>query len=131
MNNDSPFGYSLALLNGDIALTNSANTVTENGVTRPLKTLQLVSGNANLIQALTLRAQTPLSSDIFNTTYGLDIKEAFVQPNSTRMVKELIKLSLVRTLATDPRVQDIREFLFMDDPLYLTRHPETTQQRVQ
>lgn len=131
MSDDNPFGYSLALVDGDIALTNSSNTIVEGGVTKPLKTLQLVSGNANLLQALTLRVQTPSGSDIFNITYGLDIKDAFVLPNTTRMIKEFIKLSLVKTLATDPRVQDVREFLFMDDPQYLKRHPETSEEKIQ
>ena len=116
MNRDDPFGYSLTLVNGDL--------VFENG------TLKTVSGKRNLLQALELRVLTPFGSDIFNTTYGLNVQQAFTQPGGIRMVKELIKLSLVQTLGTDPRVHDIREVLFEDDPLYLARHPELNAQDI-
>src|SRR5262249_29739789 len=92
--------------------------------------LLTVAGQANLIQALTLRVLTPYGSDPFNTTYGLDITQAFTQPNGVQMVKELIKLNLVRTLGTDPRVSDIREVLFDDDPAYLERPQNVDKQRV-
>lgn len=113
---DKSFGYSLALVDGDIAFDNGS--------------LRRVEGKRNLLQALELRVLTPFGSDIFNTTYGLDVRQAFTQPGSVRMVKELIKLSLVRTLATDPRVRDVREVLFEDDPGYLARHPELKAQDV-
>lgn len=116
MNRDDPFGYSLALVNGDL--------VFENG------TLKTVSGNRNLLQALELRVLTPFGSDIFNTSYGLNVEQAFTQPGSMHLVKELIKLSLVQTLGTDPRVHDIREVLFEDDPTYLARHPELSPQDI-
>jgi hypothetical protein len=104
------FGYSLALQDGDLFLEND--------------TLKMVEGKRNLLQALELRILTPFGSDIFNVTYGMDFEEAFTQPLSHGMVKEFIKLNLVRTLGTDPRVQEIREVLFEDDPRYLARHPE-------
>lgn len=107
---DDQFGYSLRLVDGDLLLENDH--------------LVTVVGKPNLLQALELRILTPLGSDIFNTTYGLDIRQAFTQSASVRMVKDLIKLNLVRTLGTDPRVRDIREVLFEDDPLYRERHPE-------
>jgi hypothetical protein len=39
-------------------------------------------------------------------------------------VKQVIKLNLVRTLATDRRVADIRDIFFEDEPDYQERHPE-------
>ena len=102
MNRDDPFGRSLALVDGDLVL--------ESGVVQPL------SGKSNLLQALELSVLTHFGSDIFNTTYGLDVKEVFTQPASLRLMKELIKVSLVRTLGTDPRVHDVRDVLFPDDP---------------
>lgn len=102
MNRDDPFGHSLALVDGDLVL--------ESGVFLP------VSGKSNLLQALRLRVLTPFGSDIFNTTYGLDVKDVFTQAASLRLMKELIKVSLVRTLGTDPRVHDVRDVLFPDDP---------------
>ena len=114
MDDTTTFGYSLLLEEGDLVI--------EGG------DLRTVAGRPNLIQALTLRVLTPYGSDQFNTSYGLDVTQAFTQPNGVRMVKELIKLNLVRTLASDPRVDDIREVLFDDDPAYLARHPEADAQ---
>src|SRR5256885_11844732 len=128
MNKDELFGSSLALINGDIIFTDT--TITENGVQKTAKTLKRVTGKNNLLQALELRVLTPFSSDPFNTTYGLDVKDAFTLPGNIRMVKELLKLSLVRTLATDPRVRDIRDVVFEDDPGYLLLHPQITVEMV-
>jgi hypothetical protein len=83
-----------------------------------------VTGIANLIQALTLRVLTPFGSDRFNTGYGLDVTQAFTAPNSARMVKELLKLSLVATLGTDPRVSEVRQVTFDDDPERLAADPD-------
>ncbi len=116
MDDITTFGYSLELDNGDLVI--------ENGQ------LATVAGKPNLIQALTLRVLTPYGSDQFNTTYGLDVSQAFTQPNGLSMIKELIKLNLVRTLGTDPRVDDITNVLFDDDPAYLAAHPEIDPQTV-
>lgn len=122
MDEDTLFGYSLAIVDGDLALGNSGNTVTVNGVEQPMTTFMPVHGKENLQQALTLRVQTSFGSDIYNTTYGLDVREAFTQPGTLSRIKEFIKLSLVRTLATDPRVQDIRDVLFADDPRFQAQY---------
>ncbi|MEO5878204.1 MAG: hypothetical protein ABIS86_03820 [Streptosporangiaceae bacterium] len=98
----SPFGRGLLLDDGDLVLTEGR--------------LREVEGEANLSQALTLRVLTPFGSDPFNTGYGLDIAAAFTQANSVSVVKQLLQLNLVRTLGTDPRVRDIREVVFDDDP---------------
>jgi hypothetical protein len=39
------------------------------------------------------------------------------------MVKELLRLELVRTIGADPRVSDVRSVLFDDDPAFLAAHP--------
>jgi hypothetical protein len=82
------------------------------------------------MQALLLRVQTTFGSDRFNTTYGLDVTNAFTQPGTVSAVKSLIKLSLVRTLGTDPRVSDIQDVQFVDEPAYRARHPEVTDQDI-
>lgn len=105
------FGYSLALTDGDVAFSNGA--------------LQPIAGKRNLLQALSLRIQTPLGTDRFNTRYGLDVQQAFTGAHGTRMVKELIRMSLVRTLATDPRVRDVREIVFSDEPRMQALAPQT------
>jgi hypothetical protein len=94
-------GRGLRLDDGDLVLVNHG--------------LQEVDGLANLSQALTLRVLTPLGSDPFNVRYGLDVRQAFADPNGIRTVKELIKLNLISTLGTDPRVREVRRVTFDDD----------------
>ncbi|MDJ0343463.1 hypothetical protein QMK19_18090 [Streptomyces sp. H10-C2] len=96
------FGRGLRLDDGDLVLGGGQ--------------LLEVEGIANLTQALTLRILTPFGSDRFNTRYGLDLTQAFTEPSGVRMVKELVKLNLVRTLAADPRVSEVRQVVFDDDP---------------
>ncbi|MCA1705901.1 MAG: hypothetical protein ABR608_10655 [Pseudonocardiaceae bacterium] len=103
------FGRSLLLDDGDLLVTQGQ--------------LREVESVANLSQALTLRVLTPFGSDPFNTGYGLDISQAFTQPNPVSVVKQLLQLNLVRTLGTDPRVRDIREVVFDDDPDLLVANP--------
>jgi hypothetical protein len=114
---ESTFGHSLALVDGDIVFDDDAAA--------GLRRLRVVADRPNLLQALQLRVLTPFGSDPFNVTYGLDVRQAFTRPGSVRLVKELIKLNLVRTLGTDRRVRDVREILFSDDPGYAARHLET------
>jgi hypothetical protein len=82
---------------------------------------QLVHGLANLKQALTLRLLTPYGTDPVNATYGLDARRAFTGGHSRRMVKELIRLEVVRTLASDPRVREVSDVLFDDDPQFVAQ----------
>jgi hypothetical protein len=102
-------GHSLRLDDGDLAFADHE--------------LVEVHGRDNLVQALVLRVLTPLGSDPFATTYGLDVRNAFTQPVATHVVKELIKLNLVRTLSTDPRVREIRDIVFPDDPANVAANP--------
>lgn len=104
-----PFGRSLRLDDGDLVFARGR--------------LVEVEGIANLIQALTLRILTPFGSDRFNTGYGLDLSRAFAEPTGIRMVKELVKLNLVSTLGTDPRVSEVRRVTFDDDPERLGGDP--------
>jgi hypothetical protein len=106
---DTGLGHSLLLQDGDLVL--SAGALAE------------VDGIANLAQALTLRVLTPYGSDMFNTRYGLSAASAFTRPYGLRMVKELLRLELVRTIGADPRVSDVRSVLFDDDPAFLAAHP--------
>ncbi|MEU5261567.1 hypothetical protein [Amycolatopsis sp. NPDC021455] len=105
-----PFGRGLLVDNGDLVFSDGR--------------LAEVAGIANLVQALTLRILTPSGSDRFNTTYGLDVTQAFTRPNSTRMVKELLKLNLVGTVGADPRVSAVRQVTFDDDPARAAADPE-------
>ena len=113
---DSIFGYSLALIDGDIVIAGAQ--------------VVMIAGLPNLAQALQLRVLTPFGSDPINVTYGLDVRDAFTEPGNLRMVKDLIRLNLVRTIGTDPRVRDIRSILFQDEPEYLAQHPELSADMV-
>lgn len=95
-------GHSLELRDGDLAVDGGR--------------LARVSGLPNLVQALTLRVLTPLGSDRFATTYGLDVTDVFAQAVSTRTAQDLLRLSLVRTLGSDPRVREIRDVVVLDPP---------------
>jgi hypothetical protein len=110
------FGHGLLIADGDLALERDPVT--------NLSQLRRISGLANLVQALVLRIRTPLGNDEFNTTYGLDVANIFTQPTGARVTKELIKLNLVRTLGTDPRVREVRDVVFLDEPEFLAQHPE-------
>lgn len=104
-----PFGRGLLIDDGDLVFTDGR--------------LAEVDGIDNLVQALTLRILTPAGSDPFNTAYGLDVTRAFTAPNSTRVVKELLKLNLVGTVGADPRVSAVRQVTFDDDPDRLAADP--------
>ncbi|MEU9347843.1 hypothetical protein AB0D74_42275 [Streptomyces sp. NPDC048278] len=104
-----PFGRGLRVDDGDLVLDGGD--------------LAELTGIANLTQALTLRVLTPFGSDRFNTGYGLDVTQAFTEPNGTRVVKQLLKLNLVGTLGTDPRVSEVRQVTFDDDPERLAAGP--------
>ncbi|MCE0539714.1 DUF2634 domain-containing protein [Kineosporia rhizophila] len=96
------FGSSLRLEDGDLVLSGAD--------------LRPVHGDENLRQALTLRLLTPYGSDQVNATYGLDVTRAFTGNHGRRMVKELLRLEIVRTLASDPRVADVLSVVFDDEP---------------
>ena len=116
MGSEEAYGRSLVLDHGDIVLVDGS--------------LRMLSGRQNLLQALELRVVTPYGSDVFNTTYGMDIREAFTRPGEARRVKDLIRLSLVRTLTTDPRVREVTDVVFEDDPRFLELHPQLDEAAV-
>lgn len=98
----SPLGRSLLLRDGDLVLADGG--------------LVEVSGAPNLLQALTLRVLTPLGDDRFNPGYGFDAADVFTRATTVRGGRDLVQLNLVRTLATDPRVREIRSVVFLDPP---------------
>jgi phage baseplate assembly protein W len=91
-------GHSLLLADGDLVMRDGR--------------LAEVAGRDNLVQALTLRLLTPYGSDPFDTGYGLSAGEALTGPQSPRMVRELLRLEIVRTLAADPRVAEVLDVRF-------------------
>lgn len=122
MSENSAFGQGLRLVNGDINLI-AEGTVVENGVTKAVQMFEMVSGRQNLLQSLNLRVLTPFGSDLFNATYGLDVRDAFTGAFNTRTVKDFLRLSLLRTVGSDARVSNVNAVLFEDEPDYQARHP--------
>ena len=94
-----PLGISLRLVDGDLVFDET-------------HALAIVSGRENLAQALTLRILTPYGSDRFNVTYGLDLAQVFAEPHGVGVMAELVRMNIVRTLGTDPRVREITRVLF-------------------
>jgi hypothetical protein len=109
-------GRGLAIRDGDLV---PLDRIAEDG--RVVRGFEEITGVANLAQALNLRIQTPLGSDVFDTRYGFDAAEVFAATATARTARDLVQLNLVRTLGTDARVREIRQVTFLD-PLEVSRH---------
>ncbi|MBU2670218.1 hypothetical protein KOI35_42630 [Actinoplanes bogorensis] len=95
-------GHSLELRDGDLVMAGGR--------------MATVAGLANAVQALTLRVLTPLGTDRFAVTYGLDLVPVLTQAVGARTAQDLLRLSLVRTLGSDPRVREIQDVTVSPDP---------------
>ncbi|MBO3084868.1 hypothetical protein [Cellulomonas fengjieae] len=105
------YGRALALDDGDLVLDAGR--------------LEEVGGVACLRQGLELRLATPWASDRLDVRYGLDVRDTFTAALPRPMVKDVLRLSIIRSLAGDPRVASVDRVLFDDDPEYLAAHPGT------
>jgi hypothetical protein len=101
-----PLGHSLRFEDGDLVL--------ELGGTAPIG-LATVRGERALAQALQLTLETQLGSDVVNTGYGFDATAVGAHSYGVHTRKEIVKLHLVRTIASDRRVKEIRELFFDDE----------------
>jgi hypothetical protein len=104
------YGVGLLLDDGDVVLEGGR--------------LQTVEGLANLAQALQLRILTPWGTDPINASYGLDLRDALTIGLGRDAMKAMVRLNLIRTVAADPRVSEVRSVLFDDDPDYIATHPD-------
>jgi hypothetical protein len=95
-------GTGLRLADGDLVFGNGA--------------LETVSGTENLIQALTLRVLTPFGGDPYDVRYGFDAAAVLTGSGDLREVVDLLRLNLVKTLATEPRIADVQEVQVTDTP---------------
>jgi hypothetical protein len=100
-------GHSLELRDGDLVVGGGR--------------MAEVAGPANLVQALTLRLLTPLGSDRFCTTYGFDAADVFTRAVDTRTALAALRLNVVRTIGTDPRVSEVRAVAVLDPPAGVAR----------
>ncbi|WEO99770.1 hypothetical protein A6P39_040200 [Streptomyces sp. FXJ1.172] len=86
--------------------------------------LALVEGRQALAQALTLSIETQLGSDRVNTRFGFDLLALGTYAEGLHSRKEYLKMQLVRCISSDPRVADVREIFFDDEPRFFELHPD-------
>lgn len=79
--------------------------------------LAMVSGAAALEQALTLALTTLEGADLFNTGFGFDGLNAMVEESDPVMVRERIRIAVVRVLQKEPRVRRVLDVKLGDDRL--------------
>lgn len=106
----SVLGKSLQLVNGDLEFTNGD--------------LATVSDRDNLMQAIRVMIETPFGTDIFNVNYGFDLLNSISQPQNFRLIQELIRLNIVKSLNIDNRIREITEIVFDDDPRFFELNPQ-------
>ena len=106
----SVLGRSLRLVNGDLAISDNdfAPSVDRD----------------NFIQALQVMIETPMGSDVFNVSYGFDLLNSISAPQTVSLIKDLIRLNIVKSLSQDDRVREIKEIAFGDEPRFFEISPE-------
>lgn len=113
------FGRSLRLLDGDLILDQGD--------------LAMIVGRDNFLQGLQVMIETPFGTDIFNVNYGFDLPGLLGSPQTVRLIKELIRLNIVKSVSQDDRVREIQEVVFDDDPRFFEILPDYAadqQQRI-
>lgn len=118
----SSFGRSLQLSNGDLLLVE--REVEEDGLRIKKRDLAPVVGRDNFLQGMQVMIETPFATDIFNVNYGFDILNILQSPQPVRLVKELIRLNIVKSMSQDTRVREIKEVVFDDEPRFFEILPD-------
>jgi hypothetical protein len=78
----------------------------------------------NFLQALQVMIETPMGSDVFNVSYGFDLLNSISAPQSVSLIKDLIRLNIVKSLSLDDRIREIKEIAFSDEPRFFEISPE-------
>jgi phage baseplate assembly protein W len=115
-----PYGRALLLDNGDLVLQRDLDGFVD---------LAVITGRQELAQGIQVLVGTPLGSDIFNRIFGLDLLSTLAQPVPVRNMRELVRLVVVKALAQEQRIRQIQAIAFVDEPAYLTIHPEVTPEQ--
>ena len=105
------FGRSLVLSDGDLLFAGGD--------------FQIIVGRDNFFQGMRVMINTPAGSDIFNVRYGFDLLSCLAAPQSPSVVKQLIKLNIVKSLSQDNRIRQIEEIAFDDEPRFYELSPES------
>lgn len=93
----------LDLLGTDIQLDSSGQVIlTTNG------DLQLVSGVPNLVQALTLRLNTPVGTHVYDPAYGNQAFDHVGESTSTYFFN-LVAALVARAIVADPRIDSVTD----------------------
>jgi len=109
-NQPTSFGKSLLLTDGDL-LFDQGDLVT-------------IAGRDNFLQAMQVMIETPFATDIFNVNYGFDLLNILGSAQSVRLIKELVRLNIVKSVSQDDRVREIKEVVFDDDPRFFEILPD-------
>jgi len=115
-----PYGRTLNLLDGDLQVMRSSEGSLD---------LVLIVGKEELAQCIQVMVGTTQGRDIFNVLFGLDFQQTLMQPRSTRDMRELVRLCVVKALAQEPRIRQIETVAFVDEKAYLQIHPELTAEQ--
>ena len=118
-NNNQPsiLGRSLKIIDGDLDFAG--------------RDLTLITGRSNFLQGTQMMIETPFETDIFNVNYGFEILNVLSLPENIRMIKELIRLNIVKSLSLDDRLREIREIVFNDEPRYFELNPKADREPAQ
>jgi phage baseplate assembly protein W len=112
-----PYGRTLTLVSGDFVLAAGDGGYSD---------LEEITGKDELAQGVQVLIGTNLGTDIFNTAFGFDLINTLAAPQPISQVKQLVRLCVVKALSQEPRIRQITAIAFVDDPYYLTIHPEVT-----
>jgi phage baseplate assembly protein W len=112
-----PYGRTLTLTGGDFVLAAGAGGYSD---------FDVITGKNELAQGIQVLIGTNLGTDIFNTAFGFDLINTLAAPQPISQVKQLVRLCVVKALSQEPRIRQITAIAFVDDPNFLTIHPEVT-----
>jgi hypothetical protein len=85
--------------------------------------LTMVEQQDALEQALVLAIQTQVGSDRINVGFGFDRLSVGAYAYGIDTRKAYVKMQLVKTVSAEPRVRDVREVFFQDDPRFFELQP--------
>jgi len=109
--NPDPFGRTLALVNGDLQFADGD--------------FVMLAGRDDLLQGLNVMIYTPFGSDIFNVNYGFGLLDALSSPVPPHAIQDVIRLNIVKSIATDNRIREVKEVVFDDDPHFYDLSPQS------
>jgi phage baseplate assembly protein W len=79
--------------------------------------LTALDGIDNLGQCLEIGLTTALGSDVFNTGFGFDGINALVDGTQSMLVREQVRISVIKLLQADSRVRSIIDLQVLDGRL--------------